>query len=227
MILQTAKVRTPIGVVVLHAGEAGLCALDFEDSCSRLGRWLERRFGALTLEEARDPAGAVTALTAYFDGEVHALDALAADTGGTPFQRRVWEALRTIPPGATWSYTDLARAVGAPRAVRAVGAANGGNPVSLVVPCHRVIAADGTLGGYGGGLERKRWLLTHEAAAVRAALPRAAAQEAIFQAPEPTGALAAADSLGSATVLTAPHSPEAARRARRDPAPRPASCAGS
>ncbi|MBI5710801.1 MAG: methylated-DNA--[protein]-cysteine S-methyltransferase [Candidatus Eisenbacteria bacterium] len=178
MILQTAKVRTPIGVVVLHASEAGLCGLDFEDTGQRTLEWLERRFGACAAREARDPAGAGTALAAYFDGEVSALDAVVVDMGGTPFQRRVWETLRIIPAGKTWSYSDLAHAVGAPRAVRAVGAANARNPVSLMVPCHRVIAADGTLGGYGGGLERKRWLLAHEAAANGSALPLAMAQTA-------------------------------------------------
>ena len=85
------------------------------------------------------------------------------DTGGTPFQRKVWSALRDIGVGRTASYSEVAKAVGSPSAVRAVGAANGANPIPIVIPCHRVIGADGSLCGYGGGLERKRWLLRHEA----------------------------------------------------------------
>ena len=88
-------------------------------------------------------------------------------TAGTPFQRRVWTGLTTIPPGETLSYGALAAKLGCPRSVRAVGTANGANPISVVVPCHRVIGADGSLTGYGGGLERKRWLLNHEGAAFR------------------------------------------------------------
>ena len=104
------------------------------------------------------------ALRRYLGGDLTALDAIDVDTQGTPFQEKVWSRLRKIPAGATWSYADLARAVGKPSAVRAVAGANASNPVSLVVPCHRVIAADGKLSGYGGGVPRKRWLLTHEGA---------------------------------------------------------------
>jgi methylated-DNA-[protein]-cysteine S-methyltransferase len=106
----------------------------------------------------------VDALRAYFAGDLHALDTIAVDPlGGTPFQRRVWLALRSIPAGTTVSYQMLARRIRAPKAMRAVGAANGANPVPIVLPCHRVIGADGSLTGYGGGLPRKRWLLRHEA----------------------------------------------------------------
>ena len=102
------------------------------------------------------------ALRAYFAGDLSALEQLEVAAPGTPFQTSVWSALREIPCGQTCSYSDIAVRVGSPRAVRAVGAANGKNPVSLIVPCHRVIGADGTLTGYAGGLERKRWLLAHE-----------------------------------------------------------------
>jgi methylated-DNA-[protein]-cysteine S-methyltransferase len=95
-------------------------------------------------------------------------------TGGTPFQRAVWTGLTTIAPGQTLSYGALAARLGCPSAVRAVGTANGSNPISVVVPCHRVIGADGTLTGYGGGLTRKRWLLNHEGAAFRDQPARAA-----------------------------------------------------
>ena len=91
------------------------------------------------------------------------IDTLKVATGGTEFQRTVWAALRGSPCGATWSYAQLARQIGRPSAVRAVGHANGSNPISIVVPCHRVVGANGTLTGYGGGLARKRWLLAHEA----------------------------------------------------------------
>jgi methylated-DNA-[protein]-cysteine S-methyltransferase len=114
------------------------------------------------LKRARDPAGASTALRAYFDGELTAIDRLRVATGGTPFQKSVWRALRGIACGETMSYAMLARRIGRPTAVRAVGSANGDNPISVVVPCHRVIGTNGSLTGYGGGIERKRWLLAHE-----------------------------------------------------------------
>ncbi len=115
------------------------------------------------LTETSDPSGFTSALRAYFDGDIAAIDALpVADVPGTPFQRSVWRALREIPGGETISYAELARRIGKPAAVRAVGLANGANPIGIVVPCHRVIGSDGTLTGYGGGVERKRWLLAHE-----------------------------------------------------------------
>jgi methylated-DNA-[protein]-cysteine S-methyltransferase len=103
------------------------------------------------------------AVEAYFGGDLTAFDAVVVKTGGTVFQQAVWAALRAIPAGETRSYGQLAAAIGSPRAVRAVGLANGSNPVGVIVPCHRVIGANGTLTGYAGGLERKRWLLAHEA----------------------------------------------------------------
>lgn len=107
------------------------------------------------LEAAREQ------LAEYFAGERHTFD-LPLAFEGSPFQRDVWGALREIPFGETWSYAQLAERIGRPRAVRAVGAANGRNPISIVVPCHRVIGANGSLVGYGGGLARKEWLLAHE-----------------------------------------------------------------
>ncbi len=101
-------------------------------------------------------------LTRYFDGDTTAIDTVPVELNGTAFQKNVWAALRRIPCGSTISYAELARRIGEPAAVRAVGAANGANPVAVVVPCHRVIGADGSLTGYGGGLDRKKWLLTHE-----------------------------------------------------------------
>jgi methylated-DNA-[protein]-cysteine S-methyltransferase len=101
-------------------------------------------------------------LKAYFAGELQDFDVpLAAE--GTEFQRKVWATLREIPYGVTWSYVQLAERIGNPKASRAVGLANGRNPISIIVPCHRVIGANGSLTGYGGGLPRKKWLLAHEA----------------------------------------------------------------
>ena len=100
-------------------------------------------------------------LTAYFGGRLRAFE-VPVDPGGTPFQSRVWRALQDIPYGQTESYGALARRLGDPKAVRAVGLANGANPISIIIPCHRVVGSDGSLVGYGGGLERKRWLLDHE-----------------------------------------------------------------
>jgi methylated-DNA-[protein]-cysteine S-methyltransferase len=106
----------------------------------------------------------IARLRAYFAGDLSAADTIGVDVEGTEFQHKVWNKLREIPCGSTLSYRDLAAAVGAPKAVRAVGAANGANPTAIVVPCHRVIGANGDLVGYGGGIERKRWLLKHEKA---------------------------------------------------------------
>ncbi len=165
----------PIGPVhAVHDG-ARLLALDFGAPDARLTRLLQRRFGAaVSLRAGGDALGLRAGLQAYFDGELAALDRIPIDGGGSPFQKRVWAALREIPAGQTRSYGALAARLGLPGAARAVGLANGQNPISLVVPCHRVIGADGTLTGYGGGIARKRWLLAHEAAH-RPALPLFAA----------------------------------------------------
>ena len=165
MTIETAVVQTPLGPVTLYAKGAALVGLEFTDRAARraaLVRRLRRHFGRIELHEAPDPAGARGRLEAYFGGEPRALAGQKVELHGTPFQLAVWRELRRIPPGRTLSYAALAARVTRPRAVRAVGQANGSNPVSLFVPCHRVIAADGGLGGYGGGLERKRRLLELE-----------------------------------------------------------------
>jgi methylated-DNA-[protein]-cysteine S-methyltransferase len=142
-------------------------AFDWEDYEERLRRLMDRYYGTggVTLIEGRVPASVRKALDLYFAGRLDALDTIPVKTGGTDFQREVWAALRTIPAGRTLSYGGLAEQIGRPKAVRAVGLANGSNPIGLIVPCHRVIGADGSLTGYGGGIERKRWLLAHEQAA--------------------------------------------------------------
>jgi methylated-DNA-[protein]-cysteine S-methyltransferase len=160
------RVRSPIGTITLVANEQALCALDFEDCRARMTTLLERRYGSVRLKKADDPGGFSCRVRAYLDGDLTALDAIPVDLGGTSFQRKVWARLRRITCGTTLSYAAVARAIGRPTAVRAVGATNGRNPVALVVPCHRVIGADGSLAGYAGGLRRKRWLLRHEGVSI-------------------------------------------------------------
>ena len=160
MLLSRATVPTPVGTLVLLERDERLCGAIFEDGESRLLAQLHRRFG--DLEIVPGAASSSRVLERYVGGDIAAIDTLEVDTGGTPFQQRVWQALRRIPAGHTWSYARLAQEIDAPGSDRAVGAANGQNPVSIVVPCHRVIASDGTLCGYGGGLPRKQWLLDHE-----------------------------------------------------------------
>ena len=162
--LRFARVDTPIGSLVLYVTGKAVCGLGFEERCAGVREALVRRFGGQIVEEDPDPAGVASRLRGYFSGDLRALDPVEIDTGGTPFQQRVWITLRLVPAGATISYARLAEAVGKPDAVRAVGAANARNPVAIVVPCHRVIGADGSMTGYGGGIDRKVWLLRHEGA---------------------------------------------------------------
>ncbi|HSB36098.1 MAG TPA: methylated-DNA--[protein]-cysteine S-methyltransferase [Thermoanaerobaculia bacterium] len=163
-VLHRTTIETPSGAVVLVRRAGKLVALVYEDRWTGMQRELEKRFGALLLEQDPDGGAPAEAFRRYLGGDLAALDGLETDTAGTPFQEKVWKALRRIPAGRTISYADLARAIGSPAAVRAVAGANARNPVSIVVPCHRVIASDGALSGYGGGVPRKRWLLVHEGA---------------------------------------------------------------
>jgi len=159
------RVSTPIGDLLIVAdSEGNLRAAFWTDDDNDLRRVLEGQYPGKRVElgPAVDPHGLRDALRAYFAGDLHSIDKLPVETGGTQFQREVWRALRDIPCGSTISYGELARRIGRPAAVRAVGLANGANPVGVVVPCHRVIGANGSLTGYGGGIERKRWLLDHE-----------------------------------------------------------------
>jgi methylated-DNA-[protein]-cysteine S-methyltransferase len=173
------RLRTPIGDALLIVdGDAHLRALDWEDYEPRMQRLLRLHYGTRAgYVTGRAPESIRRSLEGYFAGDLAQLDGIECRTAGTPFQRAVWAALRTIPAGETLSYGTLAIQLGCPRAVRAVGLANGANPISVVVPCHRVIGTNGSLTGYGGGLERKRWLLAHEGAhlAGRPGSPRIAA----------------------------------------------------
>ena len=159
--LQITDFRSPLGDLRAISYDGRLCSLMFTDRGQLAERTLRRRFGRVALVAApgSDLPGRIDA---YFAGDFAALDGIAIDPGGTPFQQSVWAALRRIRPGETTTYAQLARSIGAPTAVRAVGAANGANPIWLIIPCHRAIGSDGRLVGYAGGLERKRWLLTHE-----------------------------------------------------------------
>jgi methylated-DNA-[protein]-cysteine S-methyltransferase len=130
-------------------------------------RRLGLHYGPLAPTSGTAPESLRRTLRNYFEGDLGGLRTIEWRTRGTAFQRAVWSALTTIVPGQTLSYAALAAQLLCPRAVRAVGTANGANPISVVVPCHRVIGSDGSLTGYGGGLVRKRWLLQHEGAAFR------------------------------------------------------------
>lgn len=157
------RMETPIGTALLVTDAYDrLCALDWADYEPRMRALLRLQHGDVLLAERPAPSALRAALSAYFEGEFGALATIPWRLGGTPFQRQVWTALGRIPPGATMSYGALAASLGAPKAMRAVGHANGANPISVVIPCHRLIGADGSLVKYGGGLERKRWLLAHE-----------------------------------------------------------------
>ena len=160
MRFEISTISTPIGNLVFAVNDETLYALSFGQPDLRAR--LAKRFDHPSFVERSDAGKIARAIAAYVEGDIEGLDALAVEPGGTPFQRRVWDALRTIPSGTTASYQSIAIAVGSPGAVRAVGTANGANPIAVVIPCHRVIRSDHTLGGYAGGLDRKRWLLAHE-----------------------------------------------------------------
>jgi methylated-DNA-[protein]-cysteine S-methyltransferase len=163
MTLFATQHPSPVGDLLLVADDDGLRGLYLPDP-RHAPPAIDRRAGHGPIAAAREQ------LDAYFAGALERFDLpLAPD--GTPFQLRVWDELQRIPFGETISYSELADRIGDPRAVRAVGLANGRNPLAIVVPCHRVIGADGSLVGYGGGLERKRWLLEHEAVAAGSRLP--------------------------------------------------------
>ncbi len=157
-------IDTPTGELCLVADSAGsLYAVDWLDRQERMSQLLGRYHrGHAPVVDGDVVPSLVTAFQRYFDGDLHAIDALPCAHAGTAFQQRVWTALRAIPCGETMSYGDLAHRLGSVAAVRAVGMANGANPVSIVIPCHRVIGVKGALTGYGGGLARKQWLLAHE-----------------------------------------------------------------
>ncbi len=158
------KIETPIGSMDLIARDGVLLLLEFSDATDRVAREMKARFGTITLERHDNPFGLSDIVRRYFAGELHVIDDLQTDAGGTEFEQQVWAELRRIPCGQTVSYGSIARKLGDLQLSRAVGTANGKNPIAIVVPCHRVIGADGSMTGYGGGLRRKEWLLRHEGA---------------------------------------------------------------
>jgi methylated-DNA-[protein]-cysteine S-methyltransferase len=176
MTLAIGRFDSPIGPLAVATRDDRLVAIDLRGDASALEAQLIGQGGDSSLPRRspqgegwslprRSPQGegrVIECLRRYFDGTIGAIDDIAVNPAGTPFQLRVWTALREVRAGTTTSYGALARRIGTPNAVRAVGAANGANPIPIVIPCHRVIGADGRLVGYGGGLDRKRWLLAHE-----------------------------------------------------------------
>jgi methylated-DNA-[protein]-cysteine S-methyltransferase len=159
------RINTPTGRMVIVTDEHCLRAVDWEDHEPRMQRLLRRHYGTnAILREVSRPSAARRSLQAYFEGDLNAVTCLPTATNGTEFQWTVWDALRRIPVGQTISYGALAVQIGRPTATRAVGLANGANPIAIVIPCHRVIGAKASLTGYGGGVDRKRWLLAHESA---------------------------------------------------------------
>lgn len=157
------RLTTPIGTALLVTDADGaLRALDWDDYEHRMRELLRLHHGAVELRDRPVPTDMRTALSRYFDGDLDQLSNIAWRIVGTPFQQKVWTALAKIPAGTTMSYGAMAAKIEMPKAIRAVGHANGSNPISVVLPCHRLIGADGSLVKYGGGLERKRWLLRHE-----------------------------------------------------------------
>lgn len=158
------KIESEIGDIVLVTDGQSLVALDYADYEPRMRKLLAARYGAFELRQVENPGGFSDKVRAYLAGDFASLDNIPVNTGGTPFQQQVWQALRTIPAGTVVSYKELAHKVGRPTAYRAVGMTNSLNPVAIVLPCHRVVGANSALTGYAGGLERKRWLLQHEGA---------------------------------------------------------------
>ena len=173
LVFALSRLETPIGVVLIATDDQGrLRVLDWEDHKARMQNGLARIYrasGGVKLDKSIEAAWPVMdRLKAFFAGDLEAIDSIPVESAGTPFQRKVWTVLRKIPAGKTWTYSQLAARAGKPEAPRAAGAANGLNPISVVVPCHRVIGSDGSLTGYGGGLHRKEWLLAHEGAVFKA-----------------------------------------------------------
>jgi methylated-DNA-[protein]-cysteine S-methyltransferase len=164
--LHVEQLSSPLGPMLLLTDEQQtLRMLDWVDCQERMDRLLRRQYGlgqTRAVPSTRRTA-ARDAMEAYFSGDLTTIDRLPVANGGTDFQGQVWAALRAIPAGKTCSYGQLAAAIARPKAVRALGLANGANPIAIVVPCHRVIGANGALIGYGSGMNRKQWLLDHEA----------------------------------------------------------------
>lgn len=160
----TDRIPTPIGDMILVARDGVLLLLEFEDATGRVEREMKLRFKNFETQPTTNPFGLSDMMRDYFGGNIHVISHILTDGGGTAFEKKVWAELRKISTGTTVSYGHIARKLGDINLSRAVGTANGRNPISIVVPCHRVIGADGSMTGYGGGIHRKQWLLRHEGA---------------------------------------------------------------
>ncbi len=160
--LQLDHIDSPIGTILIVVDGDRLCSLDYADYEQRMLTLLQHRYGPIHLVQTADPYGFSSRIRAYLAGDYRCLDAIPVSTGGTAFQQEVWSALRTIAPGTTMTYSELAAKLGRPTAPRAVGGTNALNPIAIVLPCHRVVGANASLTGYAGGIERKHWLLRHE-----------------------------------------------------------------
>ena len=156
----------PFEEIIIAVDDGKLAALDFNGYEERMQRLLAKRYAGVKFAEKSNPCGFAACLRSYLAGELDALNEIPVEPGGTEFQRAAWQALRTIPAGHTATYSEQAARIGKPKAVRAIGAANGQNPVAIVLPCHRVVGANGSLTGYAGGVATKVWLLRHEGAAL-------------------------------------------------------------
>jgi methylated-DNA-[protein]-cysteine S-methyltransferase len=156
------RIDSALGKILLVSNGERLCALDYADYENRMMMLLKRHYPDFQLREVRDPQGFSSVIRAYLVGDIDGINYIPVNTGGTAFQQQVWSALRMIPPGTVLTYGELATQLGKPTAYRAVGMTNALNPIAIVVPCHRLVGANGALTGYAGGLERKRWLLQHE-----------------------------------------------------------------
>jgi methylated-DNA-[protein]-cysteine S-methyltransferase len=158
------EIDTPIGLLYVVTDGPRLHAVEFGDEKERLHRLLTKHYQTYSLTSLQQTSDAALRLRDYFDGDLTTIESIETFTNGTAFQKTVWSKLRTIPLGLTVSYGWIAKQIGQPTARRAVGLANSLNPISIVVPCHRVIGSNQKLTGYAGGLDRKQWLLEHEMA---------------------------------------------------------------
>jgi methylated-DNA-[protein]-cysteine S-methyltransferase len=174
MFLIHEEFDSPVGMIDLLTHGDAIVSLDFRTHEARMKELLQRYVGAVQVSKATRRSDALARLEDYFEGDLAAIESLSVQRLGTPFQQKVWAALRTIRAGTIATYQQIAEQIGSPKACRAVGMANGSNPIAIVVPCHRVIGANQTLTGYGGGLDRKHWLLAHEGVTLSATPSRRA-----------------------------------------------------
>jgi len=162
-LLYLDKINSPLGDIALSYDTDGILhSLDWVEEGRADYYSLDRYYKSTARQTKKAPRVITKALKCYFDGDISAIEEISIALPGTQFQHDVWQALRKIPPGTTCSYKDIAIGLNNPNAVRAVGMANNANPIAIVVPCHRVIGADGKMVGYGSGVPRKEWLLKHE-----------------------------------------------------------------